>query len=194
MKKVGLFFGTFNPIHQAHLILANHLVENSLINELWFVISPRSPFKLKQKMLSNNHRYQMVYEAITQYPKFKVNTIEFDLPQPNYTIDTLVRLEEKYPNLEFYLIMGEDNLAHFHKWKNADAILAHYHIMVYPRVQKTEIQQEYINNPKIIWTDGPILELSSSYVRKQIKESKEYRSLVPPEVFKYLDEMNFYRK
>ena len=119
MKRIGLFFGTFNPIHIGHLIIANHLVEFSDLDEVWFVITPQSPFKTKQSLLDDHHRYQMVYEAVQDYPQLKPSKIEFDLPQPNYTINTLVHLDEKYgKDHQFSLIMGEDNLKSFHKWKN----------------------------------------------------------------------------
>ena len=130
MKKVGLYFGTFNPIHIGHLVIANHLVEFSDLDEVWFVITPKSPFKTKKTLLDNNHRYQMVFEAVRDYPKLKPSKIEFDLPQPNYTIRTLVHLEEKYgiDDYNFCLLMGEDNLKSFHKWKNYETILENYSI------------------------------------------------------------------
>ena len=129
MKRIGLFFGTFNPIHIGHLIIANHLVEFSDLDEVWFVITPQSPFKTKQSLLDDHHRYQMVYEAVQDYPKLKPSKIEFDLPQPNYTINTLVHLDEKYgEDHQFSLIMGEDNLKSFHKWKNYETILELYSI------------------------------------------------------------------
>jgi len=123
-KKIGLYFGTFNPIHIGHLVIANHMVEFSDLDEVWFVITPQSPFKTKKSLLDNYHRYQMVFEAVKEYPKLKASKIEFDLPQPNYTVNTLVHLGEKYgTEFQFSLIMGEDNLKGFHKWKNYETIL-----------------------------------------------------------------------
>ncbi|MFN3138147.1 MAG: nicotinate (nicotinamide) nucleotide adenylyltransferase [Allomuricauda sp.] len=194
MKQVGLFFGTFNPIHIGHLVIANHLVEFSDLDEVWFVITPQSPFKVKQSLLDNNHRYQMVYEAVQDYPKLKPSKIEFDLPQPNYTTNTLAHLDEKYgDDHQFSLIMGEDNLKGFHKWKNYEVILEHYSIHVYPRISEGKIEHQFEGHPKIIKVDAPIMEISSTFIRKAHKAGKNIRPLLPEAVWKYMDEMNFYR-
>lgn len=194
MKKVGLFFGTFNPIHIGHLIIANHLVEFSDLDEVWFVITPQSPFKTKQSLLGDHHRYQMVYEAVQDYPKLKPSKIEFDLPQPNYTVNTLVHLDEKYgTDHQFSLIMGEDNLKSFHKWKNYEAILEHHSIYVYPRISNGEVEHQFKEHPQIKRVDAPIMEISSTFIRKSHKAGKNIRPLLPPEVWTYMDEMNFYR-
>ncbi len=194
MKKVGLFFGTFNPIHIGHLAIANHLVEFSDLDEVWFVITPQSPFKTKQSLLDDNHRYQMVYEAVKDYPKLQPSKIEFDLPQPNYTINTLVHLAERYgKNHQFALIMGEDNLKSFHKWKNYETILELYSIYVYPRISNGEIDHQFKDHPKITKVDAPIMEISSTFIRKAHKAGKNIRPLLPFSVWTYMDEMNFYR-
>ena len=194
MKQVGLFFGTFNPIHIGHLIIANHLVEFSDLDEVWFVITPQSPFKVKQSLLDNNHRFQMVYEAVQDYPRLKPSTIEFDLPQPNYTSDTLAHLEDKYgPDYAFSLIMGEDNLKSFHKWKNYEAILEQYSIHVYPRISTGEIAHQFEDHPKITKVSAPIMEISSTFIRKAHNQGKNIRPMLPEPVWKYMDEMNFYR-
>ena len=194
MKKIGLFFGTFNPIHIGHLIIANHLVEFSDLDEVWFVITPQSPFKTKQSMLDDHHRYQMVYEAVQEYPKLKPSKIEFDLPQPNYTINTLAHLDEKYgEDHQFALIMGEDNLKSFHKWKNYETILELYAIYVYPRVSKGTVDHRFKGHPKITKVDAPIMEISSTFIRKAHKAGKNIRPMLPESVWKYMDEMNFYR-
>ncbi|MDO6852271.1 nicotinate (nicotinamide) nucleotide adenylyltransferase [Cellulophaga lytica] len=195
MKKVGLYFGTFNPIHLGHLVIANHLVEFTDLDEVWFVITPQSPFKTKQSLLSNHHRYQMVLEATEEYPKLKPSNIEFNLPQPNYTVHTLAHLLEKYPNgYDFSLIMGEDNLKSLHKWKNYEVILENHNIYVYPRVSSGTIDHQFKNNPKIkMVTDAPIMEISSTFIRKNHKLGKNIKPLLPAAVFKYMDEMNFYR-
>lgn len=194
MKKIGLYFGTFNPIHIGHLVIANHMVEFSDLDEVWFVVTPQSPFKLKKTLLDNHHRYQMVFEATKDYDKLKPSKIEFDLPQPNYTINTLVHLKEKYPEgYSFSLIMGEDNLKGFHKWKNYDVILDDYQLYVYPRVSDNEVEPEFLKHAKIHRVKAPIMEISSTFIRAQHKKGKNIKPLLPQEVWKYMDEMNFYR-
>ncbi len=194
MKKVGLYFGTFNPIHIGHLVIANHMVEFSDLDEVWFVITPMSPFKTKKTLLGNHHRYQMVFEATKNYPKLKPSKIEFGLPQPNYTINTLVHLDEQYDNdHDFALIMGEDNLKGFHKWKNHGAILENYSIYVYPRISEGKVEHQFKGHPKIKHVDAPIMEISSTFIRKNHKLGKNIKPLLPHEVWNYMDEMNFYR-
>ena len=194
VKKVGLFFGTFNPIHIGHLVIANYMVEFSDLEEVWFVITPRSPFKMKKTLLDDNHRYQMVYEAVKDYPKLKASTIEFKLSQPNYTINTLAYLEEKYQGeYEFALIMGEDNLQHFHKWKNYQEILENYQLFIYPRITDEKAENRFLDHPKVHMTDSPIMEISSTFIRKGQKAGKDIRAMLPEAVWNYMDEMNFYR-
>lgn len=191
--KVGLFFGTFNPIHVGHLIIANHLVENSDLDQVWFVVTPLSPFKKKSNLLDNYQRLEMVYQATKDFTTLKPSDIEFGLPQPNYTINTLVYLEEKYPDHNFSLIMGEDNLKGFHKWKNYETILKNYHLYVYPRLSEGEVDTQFNNHKKITRVLAPIMELSSTYIRKSIKEGKNIKPMLPDAVWAYLDEMNFYK-
>ena len=191
--KTGLFFGSFNPIHIGHLIIANHLVEYSDLDEVWFVVTPHNPFKEKKSLLADIHRYRMVLEATEDYPKLKPSKIEWGLPQPNYTVNTLAYLDEKYPDHQFNLIMGEDNLRSFHKWKNYEVILENYHIYVYPRISDQKGTLELRNLPKIHTVDAPIVEISSTFIRKAIPKGKNIRPLLPEKVWKYLDEMNFYR-
>lgn len=193
MKKVGLFFGSFNPIHVGHMTIANHIVEYSDLDQVWFIVTPHSPFKKKTSLLADHHRFQMVSRAVEEYSKLKASDIEFKLPQPNYTINTLTYLEEKYPNHHFSLIMGEDNLKSFHKWKNYEVILERHNIYVYPRISNGTIETQFDNHSKIEKIDAPIMELSSTFIRKAIKAGKEVRPMLPHEVFNYLDEMNFYK-
>ncbi|TKD67277.1 nicotinate (nicotinamide) nucleotide adenylyltransferase [Flavobacterium sp. ASW18X] len=195
MKKVGLYFGTFNPIHIGHLIIANHMAEFSDLDEVWFVITPQSPFKVKKSLLDNHHRLRMVEEAIEDnYPKLKASTIEFNLPQPNYTVDTLVHLGEKYGDkYHFSLMMGEDNLKSFHKWKNYEVILEYHDVYVYPRISEGVVEHQFINHPKVHRVAAPIVEISSTFIRKNHKLGKNIKPLLPPKVWTYLDEMNFYR-
>lgn len=190
---VGLFFGTFNPIHVGHMIIANYMAEFSDLDEIWFVITPLSPFKQKQTLLSNHHRLAIANVAVEDYPKLKTSTIEFKLPQPNYTINTLIHLEEKYPNINFNLIMGEDNLQSFHKWKNYETILENYHLYVYPRVNSKPIKEDFKNHPKIHFVPAPIVQISSTFIRKSIHEHKDISTMLPLKVWNYIDEMNFYK-
>ena len=194
MKKIGLYFGTFNPIHIGHLAIANHMVEFSDLDEVWLVITPHSPFKKKASLLSDNHRYQLVQRATEDYPKLKASTIEFDLPQPNYTVHTLAHISEKYPNDNFCLIMGEDNLASFHKWKNYEVILENHPIYVYPRVHKDSVSKtRFDTHSNIHKVAAPIMEISSTFIRKAIAAQKNIRPLLPHSVWQYIDEMNFYK-
>ncbi len=192
--KVGLYFGTFNPIHIGHLIIANEMVENSDLDEIWMVVTPHNPFKKKSSLLENHHRFELVYRATESYDKIKPSDIEFKLPQPNYTVHTLANAVESYPNKEFCLIMGEDNLKSFHKWKNYETILSHHAIYVYPRVSEGSVAHQFKNHPKIHSIKAPIIELSSTMIRKGIKEQKNIKPLLPKEVWNYIDEMNFYKK
>ncbi|WP_340199542.1 nicotinate (nicotinamide) nucleotide adenylyltransferase [Ascidiimonas sp. W6] len=192
-KKVGLYFGTFNPIHVGHLIIANHLAEYSDLDAIWLVVTPHNPHKNKRTLLDDHHRYQMVFEATKDYPKLKPSNVEFKLPQPNYTVKTLAHLQEEYPDTEFALIMGEDNLKSFHKWKNYEVILENHSIYVYPRKSEGQVEHQFKGHPKIHAINAPIMELSSTFIRKAISEGKNIRPMLPEAVWKYLDEMNFYK-
>jgi nicotinate-nucleotide adenylyltransferase len=191
--KIGLYFGTFNPIHVGHLIIANHMAENSDLEQIWFVVTPQSPFKVKKSMLDNNQRLEMVFLATKNYTKLKPSDIEFGLTKPNYTINTLTYLQEKHPDHEFGLIMGEDNLKSFHKWKNYELILEHHDIHVYPRLSKGQIETQFDKHKKVHFINAPIMELSSTSIRNAIKEGKNVRPMLPEHVWKYVDDMNFYK-
>ena len=193
-RKVGLFFGTFNPIHTGHLIIANHMAEFSDLEEIWLVVTPHNPLKKKSSLLDNHHRLEMVYLACESYDKLKPSNIEFGLPQPNYTVNTLAHLQEKFPTNEFCLIMGEDNLKNFSKWKNHSVILENHEIYVYPRIANGEVDSKFSNHPKIKKVDAPIVEISSTLVRKAIKDSKNVRPLLDRKVWEFIDQMNFYKK
>ncbi|AUC74502.1 nicotinate (nicotinamide) nucleotide adenylyltransferase [Olleya sp. Bg11-27] len=191
--KIGLYFGSFNPIHIGHLIIANQMVENSDLDQIWFVVTPHNPFKKKSSLLDNYQRLEMVYLATKDYDTLKESDIEFNLPQPNYTVNTLAYLTEKYPDKDFSLIMGEDNLKSFHKWKNYQVILDNHHIYVYPRISTGTIETQFDNHPKIHSVEAPIMEISSTLLRNSIKAGKNIKPLLPEHVWAYLDEMNFYR-
>ncbi|WP_336689079.1 MULTISPECIES: nicotinate (nicotinamide) nucleotide adenylyltransferase [unclassified Chryseobacterium] len=194
MKKIGLFFGSFNPIHIGHLILANYILENSDMDELWFVVSPQNPFKEKKSLLKDHNRLDMVQLAVKNYPRMRASNVEFSLPQPSYTIDTLTYLHEKYPDYSFSLIMGEDNLESLHKWKNAETLIKNHHIIVYPRVFEGEKKDSgYLQHENISLINAPVIELSATEIRNMIKSGKNVRPMLPPEVFDYLDGSSFYK-
>ena len=192
--KIGLYFGTFNPIHLGHLIIANHMVEHSDLDEIWLVVTPHNPFKNKSSLLDNHHRFEMVYKATENYSKIKPSDVEFKLPQPNYTIYTLAHLTDLYPDKEFSLIMGEDNLKSFHKWKNFETILEHHQIYVYPRISDGNPDILLVNHKKINKIEAPVVQISSTMIRNGIKSGKNIQPLLSKEVWEYVDEMNFYRK
>lgn len=192
--KIGLYFGTFNPIHVGHLIIANHIAEHSDLDQVWMVVTPHNPLKKKSTLLADHHRLQMVFLATEDFPKIKPSDIEFKLSQPNYTVNTLVHLEEKYPEHTFSLIMGEDNLKSFHKWKNYEAILAHHEIYVYPRLDNTDENKLFKDHPKIHLIVAPVVEISSTFIRENIKNGKNVLPLLPPKVWEYIDHNNFYKK
>ena len=192
--KIGLYFGTFNPIHIGHLIIANHLAEHTGLDQIWMVVTPHNPLKKKDTLLDDYNRLQMVFLATEDFPKIKPSDIEFKLPQPNYTVNTLAHLQEKYPEHHFSLIMGEDNLKSFHKWKNYETILQNHEIYVYPRVSSEEHNPTFENHPKIHLIDAPIVEISSTFIRESIKNKKNVQPLLPSKVWEYLDHNNFYRK
>ncbi|MFD1062436.1 nicotinate (nicotinamide) nucleotide adenylyltransferase [Winogradskyella litorisediminis] len=191
--KIGLYFGTFNPIHIGHLTIANHIAEHSDLDQIWFVVTPLSPFKKKSSLLDNRQRFEMVYRATKDYDKLRPCDIEFGLKQPNYTIDTLTYLLEKHPEYEFALIMGEDNLKGFHKWKNYELILENHHIYIYPRISEGNVETRFDGHPKIHYVKAPIMEISSTFIRSSIKAGKNIRPLLPEHVWEYVDEMNFYK-
>ena len=192
--KIGLYFGTFNPIHVGHLIIANHLAEYSDLEQIWMVVTPHNPLKQKNTLLDDYQRLHLVRLATEEYDKIKPSDIEFKLPKPNYTVNTLAHLLEKYPQHEFSLIMGEDNLKSFHKWKNYEYILQNHEIYIYPRVSEGDDNSEFVNHPRIHKIDAPIVEISATFIRENIKNKKNIRPLLPHNVWEYVDHNNFYKK
>ena len=190
--KTGLFFGSFNPIHIGHLIIANYFAEETDLDQVWFVVSPQNPFKTKNSLLDERHRLYMVNLAIEDNYKLQASNIEFHLPQPSYTIDTLAYLKEKYPDHEFILIMGSDNLLSFKKWKNYEQILKSHRIYIYTRAEEDKITYDLSGD--IRFFDVPLINISSTYIRNNISMGKSVRYLVPEKVWQHLIEMNFYKK
>lgn len=189
-KKIGLFFGSFNPIHIGHLVIAGHLLEFTNLDEIWFVVSPHNPLKKKETLLPDIQRLRLVREAIADNPRFKASNIEFKLPQPNYTINTLAYLSEKYPSHKFALIMGTDNLQTLHKWKNYEQLLAGYEIYAYKRPGFDG--GKFASCPSVKITDAPLMEISSSFIRQALKNKKDVRYLLTPVVWQYIKDMHFY--
>lgn len=189
-QRVGLFFGSFNPIHNGHLILANYMVEFTDLHELWFVVSPQNPLKEKKSLLEELHRYDMVVKAIDDDPRFRVSDIEFRMRKPSFTIDTLIRLSEKHPTIEFSLICGMDNLESIQKWKNFEMLLNSYRLLVYPR--KDYSGGAYANHPSVQYVDAPEIEISSSFIRRAVASGKNISYFMPSKAFVYMTQMHFY--
>lgn len=189
--KTGLFFGSFNPVHIGHLIIANYMVEFTELDRVWLVVSPQNPFKLKSSLLNEYDRLHLVQLALEDSDTLSASDVEFHLPRPSYTIDTLTHLREKYPEQDFSLVMGSDNLMHFHKWKNHEVILKHHDLYVYFRKDYRKVELE--DHPKVHLKQVPLLDISASFVRQHIKAGKSMRYFLPDQVFNYIEEMGFYR-
>jgi len=190
MAKTGLFFGSFNPVHVGHMIIANHMLNHTDMDAVWLVVSPHNPLKKKSTLANDYDRLHLVNLAIGDELRLKASDIEFGLPQPSYTIDTMTYLKEKYPEKEFALIMGGDNLGTFHKWKNYELLLENYDIFIYRR-PSYELP-ELMNHKNIHMTEAPLLEISSSYIRSLIAQKKSIRYLVPDKVYAYLNDYPVY--
>jgi nicotinate-nucleotide adenylyltransferase len=189
--KIGLFFGSFNPIHVGHLIIANYMATHTDLKNVWLVVSPQNPLKKKQSLAKDFDRLHLVQLAIGDNPKLRASNIEFGLPKPSYTVDTLAYLKEKYPQHEFVLIMGGDNLGTFHKWKNYQQILDNYQIYVYSR-PKYDLGP-LAEHPQVRLFEAPMMDISASYIRKCIKDGKSIQYLVVDEVYEYINTSNLYR-
>ena len=190
-QKIGLFFGSFNPIHIGHLIIANIMAETTDLKKVWFVVSPQNPFKPSKGLLHEFDRYDMVRQAIHDHYKLEVSDVEFHLTRPSYTIHTLVHLHEKHPDKEFKIIMGEDNLPAFTKWKNHERILEDYGLYVYPRphTQLSELKQHH----SVKMVEAPMLDISATFIRNCIRKNQSIRYLVPDVVEEIIRAKGFYK-
>lgn len=188
--KIGLFFGSFNPIHMGHLIIANLIAETTDLKKVWFVVSPQNPFKPSKGLLHEFDRYDMVRAAIYDNYRLEVSDIEFNLPKPSYTIHTLVHLQEKHPDKQFKLIIGEDNLEGFTRWKNYERILEDHGLYVYkrPGVQLSELKE----HPNVTFVDAPLLDISATFIRNCIRKKQSVRYLVPDAVEEIIRAKGFY--
>ncbi|MEI7980053.1 MAG: nicotinate (nicotinamide) nucleotide adenylyltransferase [Bacteroidota bacterium] len=191
-SRTGLFFGSFNPIHNGHLMIAGYMAEYTDLDEVWFVVSPQNPLKEKAGLLADHQRLAMVNMAIMEDPRFRSSNIEFKMPKPSYTIDTLTWLSEKYPEREFLLIAGTDILPTLHKWKNWEELVKQYRFYLYPRPGPAV--PAAATHPSFTFVDAPVVTISSSFIRQGIKEGKDLRYFLPDSVWKYLKEMHFYEK
>ena len=189
--KTGLFFGSYNPIHTGHLVIANYMANHTELDEVWLVVSPHNPLKEKSGLANMYDRLEMANLAIENTDNIRVSDIEFNLPKPSYTIDTLTYLHEKFPTKEFVLIMGADNLISFKKWKNFEVLLKNYQIYVYPRPGID--LSEWVDHPSIKLTDTPQMDISSTFIRKAIKEKKNIQYFVPENVITFMESKNMYR-
>jgi nicotinate-nucleotide adenylyltransferase len=198
MPKIGLYFGSFNPVHIGHMAIAGFMTEFADLDQVWFVVSPQNPLKKKETLLADHNRLYMAQLAIGDNDKIKASDIEFKLPVPSYTIDTLTYLNEKYQKNKFCLVMGEDNLYTLHKWKNAAELAAKYPIYVYPRPDSVKpvspILDQIINSADIHYIKAPLMEISGTFIRDAIKRGKDMSYFLPPAVWKYIQEMHFYEK
>lgn len=189
---IGLFFGSFNPIHIGHMAIANYMVEFTSMEQVWFVVSPQNPLKNKTYLLDSYQRLEIVHRATDNDPRFRVSNIEFKLPKPSYTSDTLAYLGEQFPNHRFSLIMGSDNLESFHRWKNFEVIAQNHELYIYPRpgLNPERIRQY----PNVILTQAPRMEISSTFIRNAIHDGKNVSCFIPKKAWEYIEEMSFYKK
>ena len=193
MKRIGLYPGTFNPIHNGHVTLANYFINNTELDEVWVVLTPQNPFKKNNHLIEDNYRLEMANKIFNHLKNIKVSDIEFQLEKPNYTIDTINRLLGDYPKNQFTLLIGEDNLANFHQWKDYSKILDLVNIFVYPRIKMIDIDQEIINNARIKILNAPKIKVSSEEIREKMKEGNDIQGYLPKEVYKYIIEKKLYK-
>lgn len=189
--EVGLYFGSFNPIHIGHLIVAQAVQERANLDEVWFVVSPQNPFKKSNTLLHEFDRYDMVRLAIEDNDVFRVSDVEFNMPRPSYTIDTLAYLKEKHPGHQFKLIIGGDNLIVFPKWKNSSKIIEDFGLIVYPRPGSK--QSEFIDHPNVSFIEAPLLDISATFIRKCIRDNKSIRYLVPKKSADFIQDRKLYQ-
>jgi nicotinate-nucleotide adenylyltransferase len=187
---IGLYFGSFNPLHTGHLIIANHVLSNSEMDKIWFVLSPHNPLKESHSLLNEHDRLHLAELAVADNPKFRASNIEFGLPRPSFTIDTLTYLRERFPQQHFTVIMGGDSFQNIHRWKNHEQLLAQYEIIVYNRPGFTVAPP---TEARVIVMDAPMLDISATFIRKQIQAGKSARYLLPDTVWQYIQDNRYYK-
>lgn len=198
MAKIGLYFGSFNPVHIGHIAIAGYMLEFAGLNQVWFIISPHNPLKKKETLLDGYQRLYMAQLAIGANERLRASDVEFKMPVPSYTIDTLTQLQEKYPDNEFCLVMGEDNLYTLHKWKNADILVKQCSIYYYPRPKAIKppspILEKILSAAELYPSDAPRMDISGTFIRNGIKRGKDMSYFLPSPVWKYIREMHFYER
>lgn len=187
---IGLYFGSFNPIHIGHLIVASHVVQHSLVDKIWFVVTPNNPLKDRQTLLNEYDRLHLVELAIEDNPKFRASSVEFHLPKPSYTIDTLTYLKERFPLETFSVILGSDSFQNLPRWKNYEQLIQHYSLIIYARPGFLLSEEEA---QRCTLLEAPLLDISSSFIRKELRLGHSIRYLVPDPVWKYIEENRYYR-
>lgn len=198
MSKIGLFFGSFNPIHIGHIAIAGYMKEFTDLDQVWFVVSPQNPLKKKETLLKDRDRFYLAELGTGNYDGLQASDIEFGRPAPSYTIDTMALLKEKYPHHKFVLLMGEDNLYTLHKWKNAVELVSQFPLYIYPRPdavkKKNDLLQEILDKATVKWVKAPLMDISGTFIRNEIKRGKNMSYYLHPAVWKYIVEMHFYEK
>ena len=193
--KVGLYFGSFNPIHLGHLIIANHMLIRTDLDEIWIVVTPSSPFKLNTEMIAEQHRLQMVKLAVSENPSIFASDVEFNLDRPSYTVDTLRILRDKFTQVEFSVILGEDNYQNLHKWKDHSEIVDNHRLLIYPRRLSSSavVRENNIENSQaVLYTKAPMIEISSTYIREAIENNQDVQYLLPDPVIFYIGNNHLY--
>ncbi|MGB1479960.1 MAG: nicotinate (nicotinamide) nucleotide adenylyltransferase [Flavobacteriales bacterium] len=199
MRRVGLYLGSFNPIHLGHLVIANHMLNQAGLDEVWFVVTPSSPHKQGVSMIPEEHRLQMAHLALVDHPHLKASAVEFDLPRPNYTSDTLAHLRATHPDLEFSIIMGQDNLENFHTWKGYEELAAAHRLLIYPRLSTGSSEPSgevarWLTHPNVVLHEAPVIAISSTYVRDAITAGHDVQYLLPDAVVAYIGNNHFYEE
>lgn len=192
-KRIGLYFGSFNPIHRGHLIVASHMVEHTDLDEVWLVISPHNPFKSKSTLASDYDRLEMAHIAIEGYDRLRACDVEFRMEKPSYTCDTLLKLSEKYPHYRFCLIMGADSLIGFERWKNHEFLLKYFSFYIYPRPGYDTHSDLFAAADVIVVTDAPQVEISATAIRDDLRKGYSVKALVPDGVLDYIEKKGLYR-
>ena len=198
-KRVGLYFGSFNPVHLGHLVIANHMLQHAELDEVWLVVTPTSPHKQRVDLIPEEHRLQMVKLALADHPKLRASSVEFDLPRPNYTARTMEHLRSAHPDTAFSIIMGQDNLEGFQTWKDHEALMAAHRLLIYPRLSTGSSEPsgeaaKWLEHPRVEIHEAPVIAISSTYIRDAITSGYDVQFLLPDAVVAYIGNNHFYEE